>query len=202
MVEARRHAGTKARRGVWRRAFTLVEMLVVLGIIVIVISLLLPALTRARKQAAVTKCLAQMREVGIAIGQYLNDNGNVLPEAVATDSPDDEAHGAEAIDRQLAKYLTRDYKIWRCPAQPVAKRWDSFDVRGGEFHAPGYTDGMGYPKEARFRPGFMYMGTKDYHWPIQEGKGGARPRVDPAKYALARWVIRNIAGLKLTSAKT
>jgi prepilin-type N-terminal cleavage/methylation domain-containing protein/prepilin-type processing-associated H-X9-DG protein len=62
-----------------RSGFTLVELLVVIGIIAVLISMLLPSLNRARESARAAKCLSNLRQLTIATIQYCNNNKGYFP---------------------------------------------------------------------------------------------------------------------------
>jgi prepilin-type N-terminal cleavage/methylation domain-containing protein len=61
------------------RAFTLIELLVVIAIIAVLISITLPALGSARETARRTKCLANLKSMGLGMQLYLNESNNIFP---------------------------------------------------------------------------------------------------------------------------
>ena len=60
-------------------AFTLIEILVVIAIIAVLAALLFPGLTAARKQVNDSKCISNLRQLGVAINEYAADHSGILP---------------------------------------------------------------------------------------------------------------------------
>ncbi len=98
-----------------RRAFTLVELLVVIAIIAILMSILLPSLSRAREQAKQTVCLANQKTLALAFVQYANEHRDAIVGSFTdrfswTDWPQF-ANGRYLTEAELAAQLTSDAEI-------------------------------------------------------------------------------------------
>lgn len=113
-----------SRRESRRRGFTLVELLVVIGIIAVLIGILLPSLSRAREQANRTKCLSNLRSLGQGMYMYANDFRDRLPNGNFPGSADPNA-GDQVLVPLADQYVTPG--VFHCPSDrdPAPKQIDN-----------------------------------------------------------------------------
>src|SRR3954471_10518805 len=149
-----------------RNAFTLIELLVVIGIIGILMAILMPALGRAREQAKVVSCAANLKTIANAFNMYLLDShGQAFWRGpkLGLDGMDWYVYGGRETGntytgdqgnffnqwtpRPLNKYLSNKIEVFHCPCDDVAIPWE-IDQKGAScyewvgnsyhFNAEGY----------------------------------------------------------------
>lgn len=116
-----------ARKGICR-GFTVVELLVAIGIITILIAILLPAVLRARENANRIACLGNLRQIAMGFVQYTNENRDYFPfnAQAAIPRPEDWIHwqpDRKLRESSLAKYLGQaGPALFRCWSDNIDRR--------------------------------------------------------------------------------
>ena len=115
-----------------RGAFTLLELLLVIGIVAVLLALLLPLLGRARESARRTACLGNLRQIGAALGAYADDHRGFLPYSANYEQvhPEDwfwwqADRVQECGDRGIGPYLglaAPEPAVMRCPSDDTTVR--------------------------------------------------------------------------------
>ncbi len=121
-----------------RRFFTLIELLVVIAIIAILASMLLPALAQAREKARQTSCRSNMKQLGLGILMYVDDNKETLPTIYQSGQP------AAGWWFNLVANHVGDANVFKCPSN-TSTRWNSGKIQYALLNRSGHAwdgDGM------------------------------------------------------------
>jgi len=113
-----------------RRAFTLVELLVVIGVVAVLIALLMPALNKARESSRRVNCMSNLRQLSVAWLSYAQAHKGEMPLAenqlgVGWADP---GNTDEDIVKGLLYPWVPDPRVYRCPNDPTEKNRRSYSI--------------------------------------------------------------------------
>lgn len=147
------------RENARRQAFTLVELLIVIGIIAVLIGILMSALSKARLAGRRLSCANQLRQIGLATQQYVNQNNGAFPRSSHSAS----SVGVLSWTRSLMPHLGYPddnggpnfsrirTTLYRCPIDPRAGNTWSYGLNVYFELSPAETGGAIFPKITKVR---------------------------------------------------
>lgn len=164
------------------RGFTLIELLVVIAIIALLMAILMPALSKARDQARTLRCRANLKQYGIALRMYLDDNSYQFPDAWTwlKSQGHQYVRKGEIPDGALWAYL-KALDVHMCPKfnmlakgtswqdTAVSYVMNSYVGRGGEIWSNWLGSGVkGVTKETEvYNPSQVIVFTEENPWTIE-----------------------------------
>jgi prepilin-type N-terminal cleavage/methylation domain-containing protein/prepilin-type processing-associated H-X9-DG protein len=193
------------------RGFSLIEVLVVLGIITVLLAILLPAVERVRHQAYIDKCASNLRQIGLGFTMYENDNHGAWPRTVydpatadapvkgtGAAAPDPFVIGSAVQSNDLTAGLFLLLKTERLPtvlficpynddtdfiadSANVALRSNFTDQKENL----AYSFGDPYPSTAAVTSGYSLANRLSATWPIGSDKNPGRGQGSDEVYGIA-----------------
>ena len=158
--------------------FTLIELLVVIAIIALLLAILMPALQRVKDQAKATRCLANLKQIGLAMHAYAGDYDYLLPLAELRPGvgiytgidmrwPILFMPYLGSIARDVDDYY--EIKIYDCPSYPIKEQTvdyctNAFDLKGSGTECFGFTKLDDFPRHATtiYMADYEYLPDRDH----------------------------------------
>jgi len=160
------------------KGFTLIELLVVIAIIALLLAILMPALQRVKDQAKSTRCLANLKQIGLAMHAYAGDYDYEVPRAELRPG----VNIYTGIDMRwpvlFMPYLgsvaqdVEDYyeiQIYDCPNYPLKEQTvdyctNAFDLKGGGAEFFGFSKLDDFPRHATtiYMADYEYLPDRDH----------------------------------------
>lgn len=159
-----------------RRAFTLIELLVVIAIIGILVAILFPAFARAREKARQTACASNMKQIGLAILQYVEDYDETYPMTCygytlgVGNMP---IPGALYQWTQAVQPYIKSTAVFSCPSNPMNGSFPGFPVPPPtpiSYGANGYSLGSFGNQRALFGDGTFPQNPYAGPYPLNDSK--------------------------------
>lgn len=108
-------------RDTQRRGFTLIELLVVIAIIAILAAILFPVFVTAKENARISKCVSQLKQIGLATLNYCDDWDGCLP---PYHSNNPKCNHPKVVKEMLLRYASHKDGLWHCPSDAGYKPWN------------------------------------------------------------------------------